>query len=174
MGRHREITSTKEAGKNSKDAANALFALKGGKTESSGALISNLVEIVKMELAFYRMLLEQAVRPISKEQQYLMNSLKIVAVIIADLINQAIERIKDKLEERQDLYVCENCGMIYYELPEECDVCEAGQSLITRYSFPIKGDGRTLKGIFTSDITRPQRRNKKASLIAGLVFLICS
>lgn len=135
-----KLQNTNEAKKNSKDVANALFALEGGKTEISGALISNMVEIVKTELAFYRMPLEQAVRPISKEQQCLMNSLKIAAVIIADLINQALERIKDKLEERQDLYLCENCGMIYYELPEKCDVCEAGQSLIIKYPFPIKGD----------------------------------
>lgn len=84
--------------------------------------------------------LDKAVRPISKEQKDLMNSLSVAVVVIADLIHQSLERIKDKLEERQDLYVCENCGMVYYELPEKCDICGAGQHLIIKYPFPVSGN----------------------------------
>lgn len=123
-----------------RDIEGALQILDGEQGHIDGALIFNLVEIIKAELAFYRMPLENAVKPISNEQHYLMNSLRVGAIVIADIIHQAIERIKGKLEEQQDLYLCTNCGKLFYELPEKCGTCEAGQSLIVKYPFPVRGN----------------------------------
>lgn len=129
--------------KTAADLKHALLTIDGEKAQIDGVLISNLVEIIKAELAFYRMPLENSMNPISEEQRDLMNSLKFGAIVVSDIIHQAVERLKDKLEARQDLYVCMNCGDLYYMLPEKCGTCEAGQSLIVRYPFPIRGNVET-------------------------------
>lgn len=123
-----------------RDIENALLTMDGEKAEIEGALISNLAGIIKAELAFYRMPLEKTVKPISEEQAGLINSLRLGAIVIADIIHHAIEKIKDKLAEQQDLYLCTNCGYLFYKLPEKCGVCEAGQSLIVKYPFPVRGN----------------------------------
>lgn len=127
------------------DIGNALLRLDGEEVEIEGALISNLVEIIKAELAFYRMPLENSFNPISSDQKHLLNSLRFGAVVIADIIHQAIERLRNKLAAYQDLYVCTNCGYLFYELPDKCHICESGQSLIIQYPFQIKGDIEALE-----------------------------
>lgn len=139
-----------------KDLEVALLTKDGEKYEIKGALISNLVEITRAERAFCQMPLEKSAIPINGEQKSIIACLQISALVIADIISQSIEMLKNKLAAYKDLYVCTSCGLIYYEVPEKCEICEAGQSLIVKYPLPIKGELKEFEKEFYERYNQPK------------------
>ena len=139
-----------------KDIEGALLVIAGEKYKIEGVLISNLVEIVKAERAFYQMPIDKSAIPISKEQKGIMSCLQISALVIADIISQSIEMLKNKLAGYRDLYICASCGLIYYEIPEKCEICEAGQSLIVKYPLPIRGEIKEFEKEFYERYNQPK------------------
>lgn len=126
------------------DLVNALLTVDGKKAEIDGCLIANLAAIIKAEMAFFRIPLENVVVPVGNEQRNLIIGLQVAAATIADFIQHAIEILKDKLAAYYELYVCTSCGKLYYELVDQCELCEASQALIVRYPFPPKGEAAAL------------------------------
>lgn len=98
-----------------------------------GHLIIALAILVRSERFIIKVEPEVLATTISDEEKFVIGGLQVGAHTILDLIMQALQILKDKLLERQGLYVCLNCGFQEVTAPDEeykCPLCGSSRGSV--------------------------------------------
>lgn len=103
-----------------------------------GDLMYGLAVIIRSEKIIHKTDPDSLVVTVSDEEKETIRMLQIASASIIDAIISALEILKNKLLERQALYVCENCG--FQSLPPdeeyECPLCGAKRGSVCYRPFP--------------------------------------
>lgn len=110
----------------------------GDPVKIEGDLIYGLAVIIRSERVIHKADPEQLAITVSAEEKEVVAMLQIAAASIMDAIVSALDILKNKLLERQALYVCENCGFQSLAPNEEyeCPLCASKRGTVCYRPFP--------------------------------------